>query len=196
MSSEAFVCAQTIVLCAQTIVLCAQTNKNIVSAQRNIVCAQRNVVCAQTIVFVCVQTNIVCAQTIFLCAQTKASDDIKSWHIEATVNTRIYLTRHKGGTPPHDSTTTVVQQELVQPALYGAMCTAGGAAILLAIGLIAFNVINRKVRYSHPHICVCVSAGADPGGARGPCPPPYKILDPPMECVCVFGGINVCKGWL
>ena len=51
---------------------------NNICAQTNIVCAQRNIVCAQRI-FVCVQS------LLFYCGQTKASDDIKSWHIEAAV---------------------------------------------------------------------------------------------------------------
>ena len=41
-------------------------------------------------VFVCAQTNIVCAQT-------KASDDIKSWHIEATIGTRLTYSPHAAG---------------------------------------------------------------------------------------------------
>ena len=97
------VCANNIV-CVQRTIVCAQ--RTIVCAQRNIVYVQTIIVCTQTILFtrkellfarkeylfarkeiLFARKEILFArkEMLFYCAQTKASDDLKSWHIEATV---------------------------------------------------------------------------------------------------------------
>ena len=77
--------------------------QTIVCAQRNIVFVQRNIAFTQRVLFApekyCVYAKKYCLRArkysfrAFYCGQTKASDDIKSWHLETTVET-IQYRRH------------------------------------------------------------------------------------------------------
>ena len=57
--------------------------------------------------------------------------------------------------------------------------------LVFVVGLVVKITIQRQVMTTP-------LSGADPGGgARGPCPPPYKILDPPMPMVAYLLGSEI-----